>query len=232
MALLFDSVVIPEVAVQNSDLRFPVRRIYCVGQNYRDHVKEMGSDPKSSSPVFFSKPADAVVPSGSRIAYPSSTGNLHYEVELVVALKSGGSELDAHRALHCIYGYAVGIDFTRRDLQAEAKQKGRPWDIAKGFDESAPLSPIKQADGGEPADARIWLEVNGELKQDAKLCDMIWSVPEILAQLSRYYALRAGDLVFTGTPAGVSSVVAGDRIQGGIEGVGELTVELVSGAAI
>ena len=231
MALLFDSVVIPEVAVQDSDLRFPVRRIYCVGQNYRDHVKEMGGDPKSSPPVFFSKPADAIMPSGSRIAYPSATGNLHHEVELVVALKSGGSELDAHRALQCIYGYAVGIDFTRRDLQAEAKQKGRPWDTAKGFDASAPLSPIKQADS-EPADARIWLEVNGELRQDAKLSDMIWSVPEILAQLSRYYALRAGDLVFTGTPAGVSSVVAGDRIQGGIEGVGEVTVELVSGAAI
>ncbi len=232
MTLLFDSVVIPEVAVQDSDLRFPVRRIYCVGQNYRDHVKEMGGDPKSSAPVFFSKPADAVVPSGSRIAYPSATGNLHYEVELVVALKSGGIELDAHPALQCIYGYAVGIDFTRRDLQAEAKQKGRPWDTAKGFDASAPLSPIKQADSGEPEDARIWLEVNGELRQDAKLSDMIWSVPEILAQLSRYYALRAGDLVFTGTPAGVSSVVAGDRIQGGIEGVGEVTVELVSGAAI
>ncbi len=232
MALLFDSVVIPEVAVQDSDLRFPVRRIYCVGQNYRDHVKEMGGDPKSSPPVFFSKPADAIMPSGSRIVYPSATSNLHYEVELVVALKSGGSELDAHRALQCIYGYAVGIDFTRRDLQAEAKQKGRPWDTAKGFDASAPLSPIKQADSGEPADERIWLEVNGELRQDAKLSDMIWSVPEILAQLSRYYALRAGDLVFTGTPAGVSSVVAGDRIQGGIEGVGEVTVELVSGAPI
>ena len=136
MTLLFDSVVIPEVAVQDSDLRFPVRRIYCVGQNYRDHVKEMGGDPKSSAPVFFSKPADAVVPSGSRIAYPSATGNLHYEVELVVALKSGGSELDADRALECIYGYAVGIDFTRRDLQAQAKQKGRPWDTAKGFDAS------------------------------------------------------------------------------------------------
>ncbi|MAK93408.1 MAG: fumarylacetoacetate hydrolase, partial [Gammaproteobacteria bacterium] len=120
MTLLFDSVVIPEVAIQDSDLRFPVRRIYCVGQNYRDHVKEMGGDPKSSAPVFFSKPADAVVPSGSRIAYPSATGNLHYEVELVVALKSGGSELNAHRALECIYGYAVGIDFTRRDLQAQA----------------------------------------------------------------------------------------------------------------
>ena len=232
MTLLFDSVVIPEVAIQDSDLRFPVRRIYCVGQNYRDHVKEMGGDPKSSAPVFFSKPADAVVPSGSCIAYPSATSNLHYEVELVVALKSGGSELDEDRALECIYGYAVGIDFTRRDLQAQAKQKGRPWDTAKGFDASAPLSLIKQADSGEPADARIWLEVNGELRQDAKLSDMIWSVPEILAQLSRYYALRAGDLVFTGTPAGVSSVVAGDRIQGGIEGVGEVAVELVSGAAI
>ncbi|MAK94597.1 MAG: hypothetical protein CMQ69_08325, partial [Gammaproteobacteria bacterium] len=183
-------------------------------------------------PFFFCKPADAVVPSGSFLDYPSAIQNLHYEIELVVALKSGGSELDADRTLECIYGYAVGIDFTRRDLQAQAKQKGRPWDTAKGFDASAPLSPIKQAGSGEPADARIWLEVNGELRQDAKLSDMIWSVPEILAQLSRYFALRAGDLVFTGTPAGVSSVVAGDRIQGGIEGVGEVTIELVSGAAI
>ena len=232
MALLFDSVVVPEVAVQNSELRYPVRRIYCVGQNYRDHVEEMGGDPKLSPPVFFSKPADAVLPSGSCIAYPSATVNLHYEAELVVALKSGGSELDVHHALECIYGYAVGIDFTRRDLQAEAKEKGRPWDTAKGFDASAPLSPIKQAEGREPEDARIWLKVNGELRQDAKLSDMIWSVPEILAQLSRYYALRAGDLIFTGTPARVSSVVPGDRIQGGIEGVGEVAVELISGARI
>ena len=232
MALLFDSVVVPEVAVQNSELRYPVRRIYCVGQNYRDHVEEMGGDPKLSPPVFFSKPADAVLPSGSCIAYPSATANLHYEAELVVALKSGGSELDVHHALECIYGYAVGIDFTRRDLQAEAKEKGRPWDTAKGFDASAPLSSIKQAEGREPADARIWLKVNGELRQDAKLSDMIWSVPEILAQLSRYFALRAGDLIFTGTPAGVSSVAPGDRIQGGIEGVGEVAVELISGAGI
>ena len=218
MALLFDSVVVPEVSVQNSELRYPVRRIYCVGQNYRDHVEEMGGDPNLSPPVFFSKPADAVLPSGSCIAYPSATANLHYEAELVVALKSGGSELDVHHALECIYGYAVGIDFTRRDLQAEAKEKGRPWDTAKGFDASAPLSPIKQAEGREPG--------------DAKLSDMIWSVPEILAQLSRYYALRAGDLIFTGTPAGVSSVVPGDKIQGGIEGVGEVAVELISGAGI
>ena len=192
----------------------------------------MGGDPKLSPPVFFSKPADAVIPSGSCIVYPSATANLHYEVELVVALKSGGSEMHARHALECIYGYAVGIDFTRRDLQAEAKERGRPWDTAKGFDASAPLSPIKQADGGERADARIWLKVNGELRQDAKLSDMIWSVPEILAQLSRYYALRPGDLIFTGTPAGVSSVVPGDRIQGGIEGVGEVAVELIYGAGI
>ena len=232
MALLFDSVVVPEVAVQNSELRYPVHRIYCVGQNYRDHIEEMGGDPELSPPVFFSKPADAVLASGSCIAYPSATANLHYEAELVVALKSGGSELDVHHALGCIYGYAVGIDFTRRDLQAEAKEKGRPWDTAKGFDASAPLSSIKQAEGREPGDARIWLKVNGELRQDAKLSDMIWSVPEILAELSRYYALRAGDLIFTGTPAGVSSVVPGDRIQGGIEGVGEVAVELISGAGI
>jgi len=232
MALLFDSVVIPEIAIEGSDLGYPVHRIYCVGQNYRDHVKEMGGDPKSNPPVFFSKPADAAVPSGSRIAYPPATGNLHYEVELVAALKSGGRELNACRALECIYGYAVGIDFTRRDLQAEAKAKGRPWDTAKGFDSSAPVSPIKQAACVEPGDARIWLKVNGELKQEAKLSDMIWSVSEILVQLSRFYALKAGDLIFTGTPSGVSSVKPGDKIHGGIEGVGEVEVELVSGVGI
>ena len=232
MALLFDSVVVPEVAIQGSDLGYPVRRIYCVGQNYRDHVKEMGGDPKSSPPVFFSKPADAVVPSGSRIAYPTATRSLHYEVELVVALKSGGTEFNADHALECIYGYAVGIDFTRRDLQVEAKEKGRPWDTAKGFDSSAPLSPIKRSGCCGPGDARIWLEVNGVLKQDAQLSEMIWPVSEILAQLSRFYVLEAGDLIFTGTPAGVSAVEPGDKIRGCIEGVGEVEVELVSGAEI
>ncbi|MCG8414450.1 MAG: fumarylacetoacetate hydrolase family protein [Pseudomonadales bacterium] len=228
MSYIFQPEAIPSVPIAGSDQVFPVRRIYCVGQNYGDHVREMGGDPKQNPPVFFSKPANAVVTNNQAVRYPSATDNLHYEAELVVALGSGGGNIDAAQALDCVFGYAIGIDFTRRDLQAAAKQSGKPWDAAKGFDESAPLSAIAPADHIDPQSGRIWLSVNGEVRQDADLSDMIWSVPEIIAQLSTLYTLKAGDLIFTGTPAGVSAVIPGDRIKAGIADVGEIEFELIA----
>ncbi|MEC8949516.1 MAG: fumarylacetoacetate hydrolase family protein [Pseudomonadota bacterium] len=229
MTFLFTPHSTSVIPLQGSDYVFPVHRIYCVGQNYSDHVKEMGGDPRENPPVFFSKPSDAVVIDNKSVTYPPATSNLHYEVELVVALASGGSNISVENALAHVLGYAVGIDFTRRDLQAEAKKQGRPWDAAKGFDQSAPTSAIRRVNGGNhPLEGRISLSVNGETRQDAKLSDMIWSVPEIISELSLYFELKAGDLIFTGTPAGVSAVVAGDQISAEIEGVGEISFELVS----
>jgi fumarylpyruvate hydrolase len=228
MAYVFTPEAIPAVPVAGTAAKFPVRRIYCVGQNYSDHVKEMGGDPKQNSPVFFSKPANAVVLDNQPVAYPQATDNLHYEVELVVALGAGGKAIDVADALNCVFGYAVGIDFTRRDLQAAAKQKGRPWDTAKGFDQSAPISAIVPvADVAHPEQARIRLAVNGDARQDASTAAMIWSVPEIISELSNYYELQAGDLIFTGTPSGVSAVNVGDQLLASIDGIGELRVELV-----
>ncbi|MDP6414354.1 MAG: fumarylacetoacetate hydrolase family protein, partial [Gammaproteobacteria bacterium] len=180
-------------------------------------------------PVFFSKPADAIVTDNAPVRYPPATNNLHHEVELVVALDRGGRNITVDEAHQCVFGYAVGIDFTRRDLQAQAKQKGKPWDAAKGFDQSAPVSAINPvADGKHPQQGRIALRINDELRQDADLSDMIWSVPEIIYELSRYFELQAGDLIFTGTPAGVSAVIAGDHLQAEIEAVGEVDFQLVS----
>ena len=217
-------VVIPLVGV---DACFPVRRVYCVGQNYALHVAEMGGDGREP-PFFFSKPADALVPCGGDVAYPPRTDNLQHEVELVVALGKGGADIPVEQALDHVFGYAVGIDLTRRDLQAQAKEKGRPWDTSKGFDQSGPLSALLPAvAGGHPNCGRIWLKVNGVMKQDGDLGQMTWSVAEIIANLSTYVTLAAGDLVFTGTPAGVSTIVRGDRLECGIDGVGNLAVRLV-----
>jgi fumarylpyruvate hydrolase len=203
----------PTVAVAGSDLRFPVRRIFCVGRNYPEHAREMGATDLRAPPFFFSKPADAVVASGSVVPFPSRTSDLHHEIELVAALRDGGG----------IFGYAVGNDLTRRDVQAIAKKEGRPWDTAKGFDHSAPVTPIvRAADIGPLSRGRIWLEVNGALRQEGDIGDMIWSVPEILKELSTWFALQPGDLVFTGTPAGVGRLVPGDRVRGGVDGVGIL----------
>ncbi len=212
------------VAVAGSDARFPVRRIFCVGRNYADHVREMGNDPKEEPPIFFTKPADAVVENGAAIAYAANTSNLHFEVELVLAIGAGGSDIAEASALAHVWGYAVGVDLTRRDRQAEAKKAGAPWDVAKAFDQSAPISAITQTAPG--ADARIWLAVNGATKQEAKLNDMIWSVPEIIAHLSRSWALQAGDLIFTGTPAGVGPIVAGDAVTCGVNGLPELAFKI------
>lgn len=204
--------------------RFPVRRIFCVGRNYADHVREMGADPKSEPPIFFTKPADAVVESGAVIPYALNTGNLHFEIELVVAIGRGGVGIEARDALDHVWGYGVGVDLTRRDRQNEAKKGGQPWDTAKAFDDSAPMSALTpRAQAGDKASGGIWLSVNGETKQNADLRDMIWSVPEIIAALSRSWTLAPGDLIFTGTPAGVGPIKPGDKVVGGVEGLSEVS---------
>jgi len=212
----------PTVAVEGGGLRFPVRRIFCVGRNYPEHSREMGFTDRAP-PFFFSKPADAVMSNGSAVPYPPRTLNLHHEIELVVALGKGGRDVLVGDALELVFGYAVGNDLTRRDVQAAAKDAGRPWDTAKGFDHAAPVSPIVPAmTCGHPSSGRIWLEVNGELRQQGDLADMIWNVPEVIAELSTWFELAPGDLVFTGTPAGVGPLVAGDRVRGGVDRVGIL----------
>jgi fumarylpyruvate hydrolase len=222
-ALVFPALPDVTLPVQGSPARFPVRRIYCVGRNYASHAREMGADPAMEPPFFFTKPRDAVVESGSTIPYPPATANLHHEVELVVALGTGGamvSEDDAHRL---IWGHAAGNDLTRRDLQAEAKATRRPWDMAKGFDRSALVGPIRK---GPMPDAAIRCTVNGTQRQAARLSEMIWSVPAIIAALSRLVTLAPGDLIFTGTPEGVGPLVSGDTCSVEIEGLGAATVKI------
>jgi fumarylpyruvate hydrolase len=218
----------PSIPVVGQKGRFPVHRVYCVGRNYAAHAREMGKDPEKEPPFFFLKPADAIVPEGGRIHYPPGTSNLHHEIELVVAIHREGFQIPAAKALEHVYGYAVGLDMTRRDLQMQARDMGRPWDFGKAFDESAPLSAIYPvASHGHHSAGRITLKVNGELRQGADLQDMIWSVPETIAFLSNYYRLQPGDLIFTGTPAGVGPVKKGDVLRGEVQGVGELEVTIV-----
>ncbi|HET9694640.1 MAG TPA: fumarylacetoacetate hydrolase family protein [Steroidobacteraceae bacterium] len=218
----------PTVEIQGATSRFPVHRIYCVGRNYAAHVREMGANPEREPPCFFTKPADAVVPNGAAVPYASRTANLHHEVELVVAIGVGGRSVEPATALGHVFGYAVGNDLTRRDLQAVAKEAGLPWDVAKGFDHSAPTSAIRPvSEGGHVTNGRIWLEVNGQPRQDANVAEMIWSVPEVIAELSTLYELRPGDLIFTGTPAGVGPVERGDSIVCGIDGLETLRTTIV-----
>ena len=227
MSYVFPPAPQVSVPVAGSEAAFPVRRVYCVGQNYADHAAEMGADGRQP-PFFFSKPADALVPGGGDVAYPPATDNLQHEVELVVALAGGGAALSPAKALECVFGYAVGIDLTRRDLQHAAKGKGHPWDMSKGFDQSAPIAAIQPlASVGHPAQGAIWLKVNGQQRQSGDLEQMSWKVAEVIANLSTYVALAPGDLIFTGTPAGVSRVQRGDVLVAGVGGVGELTVRLV-----
>jgi len=216
------------VEVAGSSERFPVHRIYCVGRNYAAHAREMGMDPEREPPFFFSKPADAVVPNGAPVPYPPRTGNLHHEIELVVAIGTGGRDIPLAGALGHVFGYAVGNDLTRRDLQFAAREKGQPWDVAKGFDRSAPVTAIRRAaEVGHPERGRIWIEVNGEIRQQADLSEMIWRVPEIVAELSTLFDLAPGDLIFTGTPAGVGPVQRGDSLIGGIDGLETLRTTIV-----
>jgi fumarylpyruvate hydrolase len=217
----------PSLAVAGSQERFPIRRVFCVGRNYGAHAREMGSDPNREPPFFFTKPADAVVPAGGAVPYPPATQDLHHEVELVVALGAGGTDIDPRDAMSLVWGYGVGLDLTRRDLQAVAKDAGRPWDMAKGFDASAPCSPlIPAAKLGHPQDARIWLEVNGALRQEGNLNEMIWPIPDVIAHLSRLVTLAPGDLIYTGTPAGVAALKPGDRLRGGVDGVTEFALSI------
>ena len=208
---------VPTIAITGSEQRFPVRRIYCVGRNYADHVREMGHDPRQDLPFFFSKPADAVIGNAPELPFPPRTAELHHEVELVVALRERGIDVGVKEAASMIFGYAVGIDLTRRDLQAEAKKSGRPWDMAKGFDRSAPIGALTL--GIPPASAAITLSIDGEVRQSGDLKDMIWSVGEIIATLSTYVELAPGDLIFTGTPAGVGPIKRGESLRGMIAGI-------------
>lgn len=217
----------PSVAIAGGDDRYPVRRVYCVGRNYGAHAREMGHDPDREPPFYFMKPADAVINGVDVVHYPPRTSDLHHEVELVVAMGKGGSDIPGSQALDYVFGYAVGIDLTRRDLQKEAKSLGRPWDTAKGFDESAPVSAIHPAAGlGHPSSGRIWLTVNDEMRQLGDLNELIWDVAESVAELSTFFRLEAGDLIFTGTPAGVGPVKVGDTIIGGIEGIDEIKITI------
>jgi len=215
------------VAVAGSSARFPVRRVFCVGRNYAAHAREMGSDPNREPPFFFTKPADAVVPASGAVPYPPATNDMHHEIELVVALKAGGKDIDAAQALELVWGYGVGLDLTRRDLQAVAKDAGRPWDMAKGFDASAPCSALHPvSEVGHPSEARIWLEVNGTLSQEGNLNEMIWPIADVIASLSRLVTLAPGDLIYSGTPSGVGALQPGDRVRGGVEGVETFELEI------
>ncbi|MCG8493264.1 MAG: fumarylacetoacetate hydrolase family protein [Sneathiellales bacterium] len=218
---------VASAAVAGSEARFPVRRIFCVGRNYAAHAREMGKDPNRDAPFFFTKPADALVDNHQTVAYPKETENFHFEAELVVAIGKDGSNIPEEKSLDHIWGYAVGNDFTRRDLQLEAREKGRPWDWGKAFDQSAvcaAIHPVEEV--GHPDKGSIKLTVNGDVKQDADLAELIWSVPEIISILSHSMDLKAGDLIYTGTPAGVGPLVPGDVCVVSIEGLGELTTTI------
>lgn len=218
---------IPALPVVGSDALFPVHRIYCVGRNFADHAVEMGHDPSKEPPFFFQKNPDTLVHSGATISYPRMTKDVHHEVELVVALKSGGEDIPVEKALDHVFGYAVGLDLTRRDLQAEAKKLGRPWEIAKAFEEGAPCSAVVPVGTiGHPSAGRIFLKINNEVRQNGDLNQMIWKVPEMIATLSTLFRLAPGDLIFAGTPAGVGPVARGDVLEGGVEGVGEIRLTI------
>ncbi|WP_119299786.1 fumarylacetoacetate hydrolase family protein [Dongia deserti] len=216
---------LPTLPIRGSDKLFPVHRIYCVGRNYAEHAIEMGHDPNREAPFFFQKNPDTLVLSGGTFPYPDASKDVHHELEMVVALKSGGKDIRQDQALAHVFGYAVGLDMTRRDLQGEAKKLGRPWEVGKAFESAAPCSEIVPASVvGHPSQGAVWLEINGEVRQKGDLNQLIWKVPEMIAYLSGLFELRAGDLIFSGTPAGVGPVKRGDVLHGGVDGVGELRV--------
>jgi len=229
MNFVFSQIPKPVLPVVGSSDVFPAHRIFCVGRNYAEHAREMGNDPDREPPFFFLKSLDSLAPEGGRVMYPPSTEDLHHEVELVVALGKGGRSIEVADAFECVFGYAVGIDLTRRDLQADAKRLSRPWDFGKSFEQSAPLSSIQPVLPREkhPNAGVISLRVNGEIRQHGDLRDMIWSIPEIISILSNFYMLQPGDLIFTGTPAGVGAVNPGDRLNATVEGFPDLQVDIV-----
>jgi fumarylpyruvate hydrolase len=219
---------VPSLRVVGTDDEFPVRRIYCIGRNYAEHAIEMGHDPTKEPPFFFQKNPDNLLAEGQDFPYPPKTEDVHFEIELVVALKSGGTNIPVEKAMDHVFGYAVGLDMTRRDLQGEAKKLGRPWEIGKAFEHSAPCGPIVPAEKiGSLAKGAVTLEVNGQLKQKGDLNQMIWKIPEMISYLSDYFRLAPGDLIMSGTPAGVGAVKRGDSLLGKVEGVGELKMKVV-----
>lgn len=233
MTYAFPPFPVATLPIAGSDVLFPVRRIFCVGRNYADHAREMGALDQADGrepPFFFMKPGDALVAGSGelQVAYPPVTNNLHHEVEMLVALGAGGSNVAVDAAQSLIFGYAVGLDLTRRDIQGKAKEKGHPWDMGKGFDQSAVAGVIRPvAQTGYPERGRIWLKVNDQLRQDGDLSAMMWKVPDIIAALSSTVRLEAGDLIYTGTPAGVGPLVAGDVLEAGVDGVGTLSARIV-----
>ncbi len=228
MAFVFPPPAVASLPVRGDEAEFPVHRIYCVGRNYAAHAVEMGHDPDREPPFFFQKNPDNLIPGGGEFPYPPATADVHHEIELVVALGSGGAGISVESALEHVYGYAVGLDMTRRDLQSEAKKAGRPWEVGKAFEHSAPCSEIVPASAiGNPTHGAITLSVNDELRQQGDLNQLIWKVPEMVSYLSGLFTLRPGDLIFSGTPAGVGPVVRGDRLYGRIDGIGDLAVTVV-----
>lgn len=227
MPHVFSPAANPALPIRGSADTFPVRRVYCVGRNYADHAIEMGHDPDKEPPFFFQKNPDNLV-TDAEFPYPVQSSDVHHEIELVVCLSKGGSDIAVDQALGCVYGYAVGLDMTRRDLQGEAKKMGRPWEIGKAFEKSAPVSAVVPASEiGHPAAGAIWLKVNGETRQNGDLNQMIWKVAESISYLSGLFTLAPGDVIMTGTPAGVGAVKRGDRLEGHIDGIGDLDVTVV-----
>ena len=216
----------PSLGVAGSTSRFPVRRIYCVGRNYAEHAREMGHDPDREPPFFFMKPATSIVNNGATLKFPVGSKDVHHEIEMIVAIGKAARDVPVERGLDHVWGYGVGLDMTRRDLQGEAKKMGRPWEMGKAFDESAPSTDLRPASEiGHPERGAIWLDVNGVRKQTGDISQLIWSVPEQIAHLSRLVTLLPGDLIFTGTPAGVSAVQPGDRLAGHVDGIGDLAIQ-------
>ena len=228
MSFVFSSVGIPSITIVGTEDLYPARRLYCIGQNYAAHAREMGYNPDREPPCFFMKPADSLLPSGEDFPYPPATTDVHHEIELVVALGKEGHKIPSDQALDYIFGYAVGLDMTRRDLQNEAKHASFPWETGKAFDNAAPISPlVPAAQIGHPSAGRIWLNVNGEKRQEGDINQLIWNIPETISYLSQQYTLMPGDLIFTGTPAGVGAINRGDLMEGGVDGVGTLRTPVV-----
>jgi fumarylpyruvate hydrolase len=225
---VFEPLPIPALPIAGSDKLFPVHRIYCVGRNYAEHAVEMGYDPTREPPFFFQKNPDNLLLPGQDFPYPGRSSDVHFEIEMVVALGKGGTDITTDDAMGLVYGYAVALDMTRRDLQGEAKKLGRPWEVGKAFEASAPCSAlVPAAQIGHPASGKVWLDVNGERRQTGDLDQMIWKVPEMISYLSALFTLQPGDLILSGTPAGVGAVKRGDRLKGGVDKVGEIDVTVV-----
>jgi fumarylpyruvate hydrolase len=228
MRYVIDAPAVPSLPIVGREERFPVRRVFCIGRNYAEHAREMGATVDASAPMFFCKPADAVVTDGADVPYPQATSDLHHEVEMVVALEAGGRDLDATQAASCIFGYGVGLDLTRRDLQTVAKAKSHPWDVAKAFDHSAPVSALRLASEVSPnADTTITLHINDTLRQQGHLGEMVHGVADIIVALSKLFELKPGDLIFTGTPAGVAALQRGDRFHAELQGIAVLDGRVV-----